>query len=88
MRIEDCNTKEKFVAFLEGQLEQDISKDLFRQIIQKTLSFGISDTVLAKEFKVSVETIGRRLSGETAPHPVGRPSIVRHLITMLQPQYA
>ena len=83
MRIEDCNTKEKLVAFL-GQLGEDIDKDLFQQIVQKALGFGISNVLLAKEFQVTTGSIGRWSSGKTAPHPVGRPPVAKHLVTLLQ----
>lgn len=44
----------------------------------------MSDKQMAKLLQVSLPTVGRWVRGESAPHPVGRPAILRALGNLLR----
>lgn len=52
----------------------------FRTALNRSISLlELTETELAREFGVSISTIGRWLSGKSSPHPAGRKPVFEYL---------
>ena len=75
--------KEKLEQLLETikRAEQDPNDDaLFREVVDRTLRLGVVDLLdAATGLCVSLPTVNRWCMGQSAPHPLARPSVYQWL---------
>lgn len=78
-------TKTAVVDLVKSALSDIDSREKFSVAFEAAIrKLDYSDNYIATEIQVSRPTIGRWCSGETAPHPTGRESILKYLLHNLR----
>ena len=82
-QIRGASSREELIVFMNSIAEMD-KAEFQAFIIVAIETFDLNPRDMARTFKVSIPTIDRYKRGESAPHPIGRQSMINQLLGMIR----
>jgi DNA-binding transcriptional regulator YiaG len=83
-KLMDLKSLGNVLEMVEAAKKDPDDKKLFRKVIRSARDAGLSRTELSRILRVSRATIDRWGSGESAPHPLGRPSVYENIEAIIE----